>query len=312
MVRSVLDGAMGSRLRRAAIPAVLLLAVACGGVARSETVPPPTSAPARPAVAALGRIQPKDGVLRVAGPSFYFAVVVDKLEVEEGDTVRPGQVIAILDHYRVMAAAVTQMESASAAKEAAVVGLRAELENARQERERQDALHRAGLATSSDRDLWVARHDVAAASLRRGELELAAARADLARSRLERDRAIVRSPVRGQVLKIHARPGAKVGDEGIAELGRTDEMYVVAEVYEQDIPRVHGGQRAVVRSPVLGAELQGRVERIGRMVGKNDVLGTDPAAKADMRVLEVEIRLDDPAPVRGLTHLTVDVEIRTP
>jgi HlyD family secretion protein len=294
------------------MPAVFLLPVACGAVARSETVPPPVSEAPRQSVAALGRIQPKDGVLRVAGPSFYFAVVVDKLEVEEGDTVRPGQVIAVLDHYRVMAAAVTQMESASAAKEAALVGLRAELENARQEHERQEALHRAGLATSSDRDLWVARHEVAAASLRRGELELVAARADLARSRLERDRAIVRSPVRGQVLKIHARPGAKVGDEGIAELGRTDEMYVVAEVYEQDIPRVHEGQRAVVRSPVLGAELQGRVERIGRMVGKNDVLGTDPAAKADMRVLEVEIRLDDPAPVRGLTHLTVDVEIRTP
>ena len=75
---------MGSRLRRAAIPAVFLLAVACGGVARSETAPPPTTAP-RQSVAALGRVQPKDGVLRVAGPSFYFAVVVDKLEVEEGD-----------------------------------------------------------------------------------------------------------------------------------------------------------------------------------------------------------------------------------
>jgi HlyD family secretion protein len=311
MVEPVLDRRTRSWFVRAHGPALALLAAACGGLARSESGPPPSAAPARTSVSALGRVQPRDGVLRVAGPSFYFAVVVDKLEVEEGDTVRPGQVIAVLDHYRVMAAAVTQMERAAAAREAALAGLRAEMENVRREHERQESLHREGLATSSDRDLWAARHEVAASALRRGELELETARADLARSRLERDRAIVRSPIRGQVLKIHARPGAKVGDEGIAELGRTDEMYVVAEVYEQDIPRVREGQRAVIRSPVLAGELQGRVERIGRMVGKNDVLGTDPAAKADMRVLEVEIRLDDPAPVRRLTHLTVDVEIRT-
>ena len=37
-------------------------------------------------------------------------------------------------------------------------------------------------------------------------------------------------------------------------------------------------------------------------------IGSDPAAKTDARVVEVEIRLDDGTAVRGLTNLQVEVE----
>ncbi len=40
-----------------------------------------------------------------------------------------------------------------------------------------------------------------------------------------------------------------------------------------------------------------------------DVLGTDPAARTDARVVEVEIGLDDDARVSGLTNLQVQVVI---
>ncbi|HAA30372.1 MAG TPA: HlyD family secretion protein, partial [Cyanobacteria bacterium UBA8553] len=42
-----------------------------------------------------------------------------------------------------------------------------------------------------------------------------------------------------RILKIHTRPGETVdAKEGIAELGQTDQMLVVAEVYESDISKV--------------------------------------------------------------------------
>ena len=47
----------------------------------------------------------------------------------------------------------------------------------------------------------------------------------------------------------------------------------------------------------------GTVDRIGLKIGKKDVLDTDPAADTDARVVEVEIRLDDPQQVAGLTNL---------
>ena len=43
---------------------------------------------------------------------------------------------------------------------------------------------------------------------------------------------------------------------------------------------------------------------------KHDEIGTDPAARKDARVVEVEIRLDDSAPAASLSLLQVEVEIR--
>jgi HlyD family secretion protein len=53
------------------------------------------------------------------------------------------------------------------------------------------------------------------------------------------------------------------------------------------------------------------VDRIGLEIGKLDALGTDPAARTDARVVEVEIRLDEGegALAAALTHLQVEIEI---
>jgi HlyD family secretion protein len=70
---------------------------------------------------------------------------------------------------------------------------------------------------------------------------------------------------------------------------------------------VRVGQRAGVSSPAFGRALAGSVERIGLRIGRLDVLGTDPVADTDARVVEVEVRLDEPEPAARLTNLRVDV-----
>jgi HlyD family secretion protein len=133
------------------------------------------------------------------------------------------------------------------------------------------------------------------------------ARAELARAQAEVELSRVRSPVDGQVIDVHAREGERVEADGILDLGETDSMYVIAEVYETDIGRVREGQRAEIRSATLPHPLHGSVERIGLKIGKKDVLGTDPVEDADARIVEVEIKLDDPGPAARLTYLRVDV-----
>jgi HlyD family secretion protein len=59
----------------------------------------------------------------------------------------------------------------------------------------------------------------------------------------------------------------------------------------------------------LGSDLSGKVRSIEHMVAKQDQLGTDPAARKDARIIEVEILLDDPGPASMLTNLQVDVVI---
>jgi len=188
-------------------------------------------------------------------------------------------------------------------------------------RQRQEDLQAAEatlnqLRLARERDLRNAQAQVQAAeaALRRAQaqvqLQSLARNLELAEARLERT--LIRAPRAGQVLKIHTQPGEVIAaNQGILELGNTDQMMVVAEVYETDILRVRPGQRATISNRVLPETLQGRVERVGLQIGKKDVLNTDPAADVDARVVEVYIRLDpeSSARVAGLTNLQVNVAI---
>lgn len=131
------------------------------------------------------------------------------------------------------------------------------------------------------------------------------------KARADLDLAYVRSPINGQILKIHAWPGEIVGDKGIVDLGQTNQMYAVAEIYETDVGKVRLGQQATITSEAFPGKLQGIVAQIGLQVDKKDVLDTDPAADVDARVVEVKIRLNPEGSrqVAGLTRLQVKVAI---
>ncbi len=251
------------------------------GTAQRAEAALPSVAAARPnRVSALGRLEPEDGVIQIAGPS-ALSVVIAKIYVDDGDRVAKGQLLAKIDTADVLDADVRRIE--------------AELDNARRERDRNVQLFREQATSDSIRDSREMRVRVA-------EAKLAGARAELARAH-------VYSPIDGQVLRVHAREGERVGPAGILELGKTDHMFAIAEVYEEDVSRVRVGQRAVMTSPALPAPLVGKVDRIHLAVAKQDALGTDPAARKDARVVEVEVRLDDSRAAAALTNLQVDVQI---
>ena len=133
---------------------------------------------------------------------------------------------------------------------------------------------------------------------------------ELAEARLERT--IIRAPQAGQILRIESRAGETIGDNsGILQLANTDQMMVVAEIYETDIARVEMGQQAQITSSGFPETLSGVVDQVGLQIGKRDVLSADPAADVDVRVVEVKIRLDPQSSqqVAGLTYMQVNVAI---
>jgi len=276
---------MAAKGERAAVVALtcLLAAIGCDTPeSRSGAVNDVNAAPrVSHTVTALGRLQPKNGITRVAGPSRP-SVVIAKLFVDEGDRIEAGEPIAVLDSL--------------AENEARVARTKAELANAQTELGRTEDLFRRGIAATTLRDTAQLKVDVAKAELR------------IAQAALDLD--TVRAPVTGEVIKIHARRGERVGIDGIAELAETDRMYAVAEVYETDIGRVKLGQRATMKSPALDEPLAGTVDRIGMKIGKLDVLDTDPAARTDARVVEVEIKLDESSRGAALSNLQVEVAIQ--
>jgi HlyD family secretion protein len=141
------------------------------------------------------------------------------------------------------------------------------------------------------------------------ELEGASAETEEAQALL--NLSYIRTPINGQVLQIHTRPGESVGSDGIVEVGQTDQMYAIAEIYESDVKNLRLGQKAVVTSSAFAGEAKGVVDEIGLQIRKKDVLDTDPTAAIDARVVEVKIRLDPNSSRKAsnLTNLEVTVQI---
>lgn len=144
--------------------------------------------------------------------------------------------------------------------------------------------------------------------------QLVAAQAAVQQAQANFDLTYVRAPQNGQILKVHTLPGEVISEKGIVDLGQTEQMYAIAEIYETDISKVRLGQQATITSTGFIPKLSGTVAEIGLQIGKKDVLGTDPAADVDSRVVEVKIRLNplDSQYVTGLTNLQVNVVIHTP
>ena len=278
------------------------------------------------AVSALGRIEPRGGIIRVGAPSTPEAVsgaLLKNLWVSEGDRVNVGQLLAETDatsvvqamvekaqaefDLAVIAAEAAQSKADEACVLASVAASEAERRTnllARKLASREETEQAEGAALAQQASCSAAR---ATARVANSSIEVARASLRVTEAKLERTRII--APIDGMVIDLTVEPGELIGAEGVLELGRVDQMVATAEVYETDISRVSVGQRAEIRSDALPGVLSGRVESIALKVHKQDEIGTDPAARKDARIIEVEVLLDDSQAVNRLTNLQVEIII---
>ena len=234
------------------------------------------------------------------------------------------------------------------AQQSTIARLTAQLNNARSEQERYQMLYETGAVSASELDskrlttstaqeqlneaqatlkqtqstleariqeaiaFLAETKDVRDVDLQLARAELNQARSAVSKAQSDMELAYVRTPIAGQVLTIHTRPGESPGQKGIVEIGKTKQMMVVAEVDQNDIKRVKIGQPATITSGIFEQELKGKVDQISSQVGKNDILDTDPTADEDTRVVEVQILLEPQSSqkVTKLTNLEVDVTIQ--
>jgi len=329
------------------LPAVVLVGTAVWWAQARVSADEPAAARTVEGVACLGRIEPLDGVLRVAAP-YYSAgpAIVVKLLVHEGDSVKQGQILAVLDSHLPMETAreqaVTKVRSAEArlaqvqagAKAGDIASQAAELQRtqaalvlAKNNYDRNRALYAAGVISKSQLDeqrtTWEESvkavesakerlnsvSEVRATDVRAAKTDIISAKADLQRADAELANTVVRAPFSGTVYKIYAYPGEETGTKGILDMGRTDQMRIIAEVYETDAVRVRTGQQATITSPALGSPVQGTVERIEGEVAKNSILPGDPTEFAEARIVRVHIRPDNNNVLRPLARATVSVVI---
>jgi HlyD family secretion protein len=299
------------------------------------------------AITCLGRISPEDTVVKVSGRSLSGQPsIVSAILVKEGDRVRAGQLLAVLNSRDQLQAAVAAASAAvtvaerrlaqvkagsksadAQAQSAEIARIELELANAESELKRWETLRQSQAASAAEYDAKKLARDTREQQLRQArerlralaevrEVDVAVAEAELASARTraqlaetEYQQSQVKAPTDGSVLQIHSWPGEEIRPAGILELAKTDAMYVIAEVPESDVRRLRVGQKAVISGDALAEPLEGQVERVGSKVAKNDVLGIDPTALSDARVVEARIRLSRPEQAIGLIHAQVSVRI---
>ena len=127
------------------------------------------------------------------------------------------------------------------------------------------------------------------------------------------EKAIIRSPIDGIVLRKYRRAGELVSvyfDTPVITVGDVSRLRVRAEVDERDIGAITVGQKAVCLAEAYGdRQFTGFVSRVTKILGRKNIHTDDPAEKNDTRVLETLIDLDGHPPLP--VGLRLDVFILT-
>jgi HlyD family secretion protein len=276
---------------RLRLPAALLLVFACGG----DAAPPPATAKVERGrieriVVATGTIEPaKEVEVRPRIPG-----IIERIHVEPGDTVEPGQLLVEIDREL--------LASQAAEAEAALAEAKVALRFAANELGRAEQLVKNGARSAQHLDDMRSRSDAAAA-------RVAAAAAKFATLTTQLGYARVTSPLAGRVLDVPVEEGSAVspvtavtGGTLLLSIAATSAQHLEGLVDENEVARVAVGQPARLRTEAFGEQsFAGRVRKISP-VGQR---------VQNVTYFEVEVEVTDPAGEQLRPRMSGDAEIVT-
>jgi HlyD family secretion protein len=195
---------------------------------------------------------------------------ITKLNVEEGDHVKQGDLLLVIDQAR-YAAAVNGARSSLQALEAELVRSREAAAQAKRDMERAEQQFADGILPEADRERARSTYDQAVASARRAERQVEQARADLASAQDALDKTEIRAPMDGIVTARNIEQGEVVvtgtmNNPGTVLMTISDMSTVeaVLEVDQTDVPQLRIGQKASIRIDAFPDEtFPGEVSEIG-------------------------------------------------
>jgi ABC exporter DevB family membrane fusion protein len=258
-------------------------------------------------VAGPGRVEPSSEDIKLGSE---LSGKLKSVNVEEGDSITRGQVVAVLenDDYR---AQVASAEAEVSAKEAglrkvlngarsqerseawsSVRAAQAVMDNARSEMDRRQKLFAAGVISREESERSTREYDVAKAkyqeaverhslvdsTAREEDLSLAEANLRLARARLDEARAryaktFVKSPIEGTVLRKHHRNGESVSNSSnVADAILTIGDKKVLRV-RMEVDETEVSKVRVGQKAYVVADAFGRQKFWGRVVRVGEQLG---------------------------------------
>ncbi|WP_269623067.1 efflux RND transporter periplasmic adaptor subunit [Prochlorococcus marinus] len=240
------------------------------------------------AVAALGQLSPSGDIRMLAAPISGLGGTprIKKLLVNEGDEVIKGQILAVFDNKSSILADLEIRQARLNILTQKIVSQEREVSRYR------NLVSKGG----SPEVLLDEKKDFLLELLgKKKEIiaEINALKVDLLDSDLK-------SPIDGIVLKINSREGERPNSEGVLQVGSSQIMEAIIEVYESDINRIRIGQIVSLTSENGGfsGTLKGFVKQISPQISQRKVISTDPTGDADARVVEVRIKLESESSVK--------------
>lgn len=267
-------------------------------------------------IGALGRIEPKDGVVHLMGPA---GETVAQVMVKQGQVVRRGQPLAsfasrpLLEVELALAELGLQEAQGVQGKSVGVHQNKVKVAKAELELAQKSFanLDKVGADAFSVMQVDQRKNQVATAqaTLSSAVLELERTRqeADIRLRRAQRQvelsqeklaLATLRAPSDGTILEINKSAGEVCGASPFILLADLSVMYVNADIFEADLHSLSPGLEASITSKALGKTIKGRIETIGRLVSTKS------------KVAQVMIRLDEAAPADQLLNSEVNVTIK--
>lgn len=239
-------------------------------------------------------------------------MIVIGLNADQGDTVKKGDVLAMLDHA-MLDTQLNQMQATRLQGEASVAQMQAQIGDARVGvKQGEEALSRAlalqqkGVATKAELDNAQNAADSARAKLVSAEKAMAATNAQLAvidaqieNVRVQIARTAVRAPADGLVLSRAATMGGIVSPSSgpLFRIAIGGEFELEANVAETSLPRLALGMPVAVRLAGATQAIAGTVRRISPEIDQKSRLGP------------IRIALDKTSTARSGSFARGDVEL---
>jgi HlyD family secretion protein len=252
-------------------------------------------------VGALGRIEPRNRVIRVSHNAGAEGANLQQLFFQEGDLVKSDDVLALLADHNKRLADIDVAKANVKVLEAKLAVERITHAYNQKEYARYQSLVKTATTSVSMADQKHLTFQQSQATITQLQAEIAGAKADQQVAEENLAKTVIKAPIAGTIVKIQTWPGERISDLGLLEMADLTQLDIVAEVYEVDLPKVHVGQTAEIRLVGYTEPYRAKVRELGFQIRKNDLNDTDPLADKDNRIIEVRLTLEDKA-VMALQH----------
>ncbi len=185
--------------------------------------------------------------------------------LEEGDEVKKGEVIAIIDH-KALAAAVGQAKASLDSARASFDRARVNLEDSDREKKRWDSLFDRSVATEQQRDQALLSYNRSLADVAIAQSQIELARAALLQNEINLQEATIVAPTSGTISQKFVDEGNMVGlNIPLVRISQVDTVKIMASISERYFSYIVPGktQVRIAADAIPGEEFSGTVYSTG-------------------------------------------------